>query len=415
MKLRVVLLSLALCPLLMVGCSNERALHTFDKQQLTDQFYGEGAAAGDFNNDGILDVVSGPFWYEGPDYQTAHAYYTPQVFDVEKYSDHFFPYSVDFNSDGWDDIFLLGFPGEAALWFENPGDADSLWTSYSVFPQVGGEAPTWADLTGDGKPEIVCVFEQRFGYVTPDWDDLTQPWTFHPITPEGEWGKYTHGLGLGDVNGDGRLDLLEAAGWWEQPASLDGDPEWIHHAADFGEGGAQMYAYDFDGDGDNDILTSLKAHEWGLAWFEQVSTNGTTTFNKHLIMGETPAENRYGVAFSQVHGVALVDMDGDGLDDIVTGKRYLAHGTWGDPDNDADPVLYWFKTVRTADGVDFLPYEIDNDSGIGVGVTVSDVNEDGRPDIVIGNKNGAYVFTQRVDQVDAQAWAAAQPQVYGGS
>lgn len=404
----------ATCLLAGTACAQPHELHVFEKQQLTDQFYAEGAHMGDFNRDGVMDVVSGPFWYEGPSFEAAHTYYEPVTFDVEAYSDHFFPYAVDFSGDGWDDIFVIGFPGKEARWYENPGAEGGTWAMHVVYETVGGEAPAWADLTGDGRPEIVCVSNQRFGYVAPNWDDLTQPWTFHPITPEGEWGQYTHGLGVGDVNGDGRNDVLEQDGWWEQPATLDGDPTWVHHPVDFGEGGAQMYTYDFDGDGDHDVVTSLKAHEWGLAWFEHMPGDDDITFTRHLIMGETPAENRYGVAFSQVHGLALVDMDGDGLDDLVTGKRYKAHGSWGDPDRDANPVVYWFKTVRTDAGVDFIPYEVDNDSGIGVGVTVGDVDANGLPDIIIGNKRGVYVFKHTVQVVDEATWLAAQPQVYSG-
>lgn len=394
--------------------AKEYSLHTFRKVLLSDQFYAEGANFGDLNRDGAMDVVAGPYWYEGPDFRRRHEYYPAKAFDPEKYSDNFFAHVYDFNNDGWPDILIIGFPGEDASWYENPGSTGGGWKRHVVFDGVENESPAWADLTGDGKPEIVSLSGGRYGYVQVDWEDPSRPWTFRPITPKGPWKKFTHGLGVGDVNGDGRNDILEKDGWWEQPASLEGDPVWTKHAVDFGPGGAQMYAYDVDGDGDNDVITSLKAHGYGLAWFEQVEENGRRAFVRHVIMNEKPEENPYGIAFSQPHALALVDMDGDGIKDIVTGKRYWAHGSHGDPEPNAPAVLYWFKTVRLGNGqgVDFIPYLVDDDSGVGVQIVVGDINGDGLPDIVSSNKKGTAVLLHERRRVDKRTWQSAQPRPY---
>ena len=138
----------------LAGCAATPApkyIHTFDKTRLSDVFYAEGANAGDFNGDGVQDIVSGPFWYEGPDFMTPHTIYPPVAFDPQAYSDHFFPHAYDFNDDGREDIFLIGFPGKEASWFENPGHPDSLWTRHIVFETVDNESPAWTDLDGDGK------------------------------------------------------------------------------------------------------------------------------------------------------------------------------------------------------------------------------------------------------------------------
>ena len=225
---------------------------------------------------------------------------------------------------------------------------------------------------------------------------------------------------MGDVNGDGRMDLLEKDGWWEQPASLTGDPVWKQHAFAFAPvtGSSQMYAYDVNGDGLNDVITSLNPHGYGLAWYEQLKGQGEITFKKHLILDEMtekdkrPAPNKYGVIFTQHHSVDFIDMDGDGLKDIVTGKRFWAHGPAGDFEPSAPAVLYWFKLVRASGHQpDFIPYLIDDNSGVGTQVTAGSFSRNSLPNIVIGNKKGTFVFLHQVKKVTKAEWEKAQPKV----
>src|SRR5258707_944497 len=361
-------------------------LHTFKKVRLTDQFWAEGANFGDFNHDGQMDIVSGPYWYEGPDFKKRHEYYPANTTFKRKksdgametipgfegalgventYSDNFFAFTYDFNGDGWTDIMVYGFPGKEAAWYENPKGREGHWQKHVVFQIVDNEAPGLVDITGDGKPEILCCSGGHIGYAEADWKNPGAPWTFHPITPQGNWHRFTHGLGSGDVNGDGRIDILEKDGWWEQPASLAGDPVWVKHPFAFAAGGAQMFVYDVNGDGLNDVITSLDAHHYGLAWFEQVRENGNITFREHIIMNKETSDNRYGVKFSEPHALDLIDVDGDGLKDIVTGKRFWAHGSHGDVEPNAPAVLYWFKLSRPAKGqAEFIPYLMDDESGV---------------------------------------------------
>jgi len=252
-----------LVSIVMAGASLTPAgeTHTFKRIQLSDQFWSEGANFADLNNDGANDVISGPWWWEGPGFTTRHEYYPARttfklklgpMTDVEvpgfegtlgkdnKYSDNFFVWPYDFNKDGWKDILIVGFPGTDTSWFENPKGKDGHWVRHKIFDQTDNESPTFTDLTGDGKPELVCITKGQYGYAEPDWADPAKPWTFHPLSPNNKYGNFTHGLGVGDVNGDRRLDLLEKNGWWEQPASLAGDPVWKFHDQPFGEGGAQM-------------------------------------------------------------------------------------------------------------------------------------------------------------------------------
>jgi hypothetical protein len=407
-------------------------IRTFKKIHLHDQFWSEGASFGDLNKDGVNDFIAGPWWWEGPDFKKKHEFYpATTTFDLKlgpmtsvkvpgfhgtlgkenTYSDNFFVWTYDFNKDGWNDILVIGFPGKDTSWFENPKGKEQHWVRHKIFDQTDNESPTFADLTGDGKPELICITKGQYGYAEPDWTDAAKPWKFHPISPNNKYGNFTHGMGIGDVNGDGKMDLLEKDGWWEQPTSLAGDPVWKLHPVKFAAlGGSQMYAYDVNGDGLNDVITGLAAHAFGLAWYEQVKDSNGISFRQHLILGQKPEENKYGVKFSELHAIDLVDMDGDGLKDIVTGKRFWSHGRTGDPDRNSDAVLYWFKLVRGADkSVDFVPYLIDADSGVGTQVVASDINGDGLPDIVVGNKKGAYIHLQQKKNVSHEEWEKLQP------
>jgi hypothetical protein len=324
--------------------------------------------------------------------------------DPHVYSKNFFAFSYDFNKDGWDDILIYGFPGEDASWYQNPKNNQGSWQRHKVFDMVDNESPQWGDLTGDGKPEIICISEGtnpeggRLGYATPDWSDTTKPWTFHAISPRDKrYQRFTHGLGWGDLNGDSKADVFEASGWWEQPASLDGDPVWKKHNVDFGRGGAQMYAYDVDGDGDADIITSLQAHGYGLAWFEnKKGSDGQITFTRHDILPDRPDQKGVGgVQFAQLHAVDLFDMNNDGIKDIVTGKRWWAHGPQGDAEPDAPAVVYWFELKRSGGKVEFIPHPIDTNSGVGTQVVACDLNGDKLGDVVVGNKKGQFILIQQ--------------------
>ncbi len=369
---------------------------SYRKVQLNDQFFSEGATFGDLNNDGKLDAISGPYWWEGPDFKVRHEIYAAVPWDPLRYSDNFFAFVHDFNGDGWNDVFVLGFPGVDASWYQNPGAKGGAWRRNVVFLPVDNESPTFARVLGTDKaPALVCMSRGRVGYATWDPKAPATPWVFHPVSPPGNWQRFTHGLGVGDVNGDGRPDILEKDGWWEQPASLAGDSVWKQHKFPFApKGGAQMYVFDVNGDGRNDVITSLHAHGFGLSWWENVAgPDGAITFKEHLITSPKEEEKLNGVQFAQLHAIDLVDFDGDGLPDILTGKRWWAHGPKGDAQPDAPPVVYVFLLRRGPNGTaTYEPRLLNDNTGVGTQVVAMDVNGDGRPDIIVGNKRGTALL-----------------------
>jgi putative membrane-bound dehydrogenase-like protein len=399
--------------LMSASADDTHQLHSFSRQELTDIYYSEGATAGDINGDGNVDLVYGPHWYAGPDFAVANEIYPATPQPRKGYADHFFAWVHDFDGDGHNDVLTAGFPGTPGFVYRNPGpgNLDQLWQKHQVADQVSNEAPQFEDVTGDGIPELVCTRDGHYGFYIPNADAPLQPWNFNSISDAFAPKPFGHGLGVGDVNGDKRQDMLARDGWFEQPDSVTPNGNWKFHKFPFAPASADMFAYDVDGDGDSDIITCLSAHNFGLAWYENTATNsdGDITFKQHVLMNDKPEDSPYGLVFSEPHAVKLVDINGDGLKDIITGKTYWSHHAQS-PMWDAGAVVYWFELHRGENGsVDFVPYMADGEVGIGRGLTIADVNDDGLPDIVTGGMVGGNVLLHSVEEVSDQEWKEAQP------
>jgi hypothetical protein len=262
------------------------------------------------------------------------------------------------------------------------------------------------DIDGDGVPEIIFATGGASGgalaYAKPVPGNPTAPWTVHQISETGL--SFAHSMGVGDINGDGRMDILQTAGWWEQPPPGHADELWKYHPQAFGRwgrsegaGGAEMAVYDVNGDGLNDVVTGLNAHGFGLAWFEQKRDKaGNITFDRHMIIDDFSTPNAGGVTMSEMHASALADIDGDGIPDYITGKRHYSHlDSHRDADVDGPASLYWFRTVRNPKapgGAEFVPELIHNRSGVGSQFAVADLNKDGAPDIITATDKGLFIF-----------------------
>ncbi len=375
-------------------------------QQLDEFFYTWGAGVGDINRDGVLDVVAGPYYYLGPDYTSRREIYVaPTVSPSNQFPSAGFDFVFDFTGDGWPDV--VAGENRPLFMYVNPKGERRRWAKYPAVPQGNSELVLMKDVDGDGKPE--AIFGTGTGtptgtlaYARPDPADPTRPWLVHTISEPGL--AYGHSLGAGDVNGDGRVDILQTAGWWEQPPTGASQGTWIYHPEAFGRwgrsegaGGAELCVYDVNGDKLNDVVTGLNAHGFGLAWFEQKrDRDGRISFERHMIIDDYSTKNAGDVTISEMHASLAADIDGDGVPDYVTGKRYFSHlDGYTDADPYGAPVLYWFRTVRNPKapgGAEFVPELIHNRSGVGSQFSAADLNKDGAMDIVTSNVRGTFIF-----------------------
>lgn len=415
---------------------------TFKKLTIDERFLAESCSIADYNRDGTPDISAGRRWYEGPFtergaakehvFRRGHDALPNTGAEDELYtgvSDDWACYAQDVDGDGYTDIINVACPdvdetktlsaatrqqSGTAFWYKNPGAmaSDVMWKSYEIHDDVRGEQHGLSDVDGDGQPELYGACKNcgntssssvTRGYYQMDTTDPTKKWAYHAVTKPYPWpgGGWLHGFGFGDVNLDGQIDLLERAGVWTNIRAAQPDTSAYYEARLYGEGtdpkdgGSHMFAVDVDGDGDNDIITADMAHGWGVSWYEQTSAG---KFTKHKFVG-TPDED-YATHFSQPHAMEVVDMDGDGVSDVIVGKSYLAHPEGlDDPDLRGEPVNYVFKVKRNAPSaagpVTFEPHPIDasnNKVGIGRQIAVGHIDGDGIMDVCIASKLGVYVF-----------------------
>jgi hypothetical protein len=370
---------------------------TFTKRTLDPDFRAEGVGVFDVDRDGHLDIATDEFWYAGPQFDVRHEIREPETYPLDGNGHAMGVYPEDVDGDGWLDLVISPHPTETAYWYKNPGPeasyrnpgpGDTHWARYVIKDEEGLETPIVDDLFGDGHPVLLMTDNPTvsIGWYTPP-SDPTQEWDEHVIAsgPFACAGDFVHGIGTGDVNGDGRRDVLTCSGWIEQTPDRT---VWKVHPVTLGPAASRacsrMWTYDFDGDGRADILCG-RPHDFGVYWFQQQPAEaGADPIFVEKLIDDSIQEN---------HAVRLADLDGDGVPEVITGKRWWAEGPGqeaGDP-----PVLAYFKMSRgEGAGVSFARHVIDDDSGAGTQFTIQDLDGDGKPDIVVSNKKGLFVFHQ---------------------
>lgn len=375
----------------------------FRKQQLNDFYYAWSATSADVNRDGNLDVLAGPHYFLGPDFTVSREIYVADIQDPgADYTPAAGNFAFDYTGDGWPDVLIS--EGRNFVLYVNPGEQQRRWDRFPAFGNTA-ENVAFADVNADEVPDVVLLNDGMVGYATVNASNPTEPWTVHHVSGPGYNVVAQHGIGAGDINSDGRVDIVSPYGWWEQPPNADPSAAWTYHAEKFGRwpragaspGGAEMRVFDVNGDGLNDVVTSLEAHGWGLAWFEQTrSASGGASWTQHIIMDDHTADNPGGVTFSELHALTTADIDGDGIEDIITGKRLFAHlDTYTDPGSQNDALLYAFRTVRNPEapgGAEFVPELIHNRSGVGSQLQTADLNGDGAIDILTATDRGTFIF-----------------------
>ncbi len=336
--------------------------------------HAEGITAMDMNGDGLVDLVSGAYWYENPGIQGGewkrHQFRTVGM--LGEFVSDCGEWVVDVNHDGAPDIVTAGWMLNGLWWYENPKKDGVLWRKHFITDSYDTEGGWMADINGDGKPDIILAHYNHSGIRWVDFSGATPK--VHMV---GEPEQDGHGIGVADIDGDGKADILTPNGWFRQIDADKDQWEW-HGDWSMDDAGFPILGYDVNGDGKPDIIFG-QGHSYGLYWLEQTGTGAGRKFVRHTI----------DESYSQIHALKLVDIDGDGEVELVAGKRYRGHN--GNDPGSYDPlVIYYYKIDRKTGTFTRYPISVGGTAAAGTQFVALDLDGDGDIDLAVAGKTGVH-------------------------
>jgi len=264
-------------------------------------------------------------------------------------------------------------PDFSVAWLQNPRRGGGNWKLHVVDRELNGIHGIWAgDVNGDGRADLIA--DSISGPALPNsvaWFDLATPGgpRREVVTRAGADGR-PHYLDFADIDGDGRGDVLlgDSGGgtftWWKR--SETADAPWTKHRIAQEKGGTNIKAADLNRDGRIDVVGAC-GHGTGVFWFSGPS------WTKHTI----------DAALANPHALATGDFDGDGDIDVAVAS-YTAF------------VVRWYENDGRGN---FTPHDIDTgNSQQAYDLKAVDLDGDGRIDLILAgreSKNAVVYFNRR--------------------